>query len=314
MHKEKSSLPHNRAYFFSTEKYWQFVEKFFIQELQNDGEDITSQFFLEKDTQRSVFVLAKENGILAGKEELNFFLEKFFPNLQKKWKKEEGENIKNGEKIFFLSGNARQIMKLERIFLNVLSRLSGIATQTKMLTLLSKNIPIAATRKTQWSFLDKKAVIIGGGLSHRIGLFDGIMIKENHILSLQNGMSEVKEKIEKLWKKNENNNPPYFFEVEVETKEEFEEIYTFFSTNKKILSLKKIIMLDNFSPLDIEILLKKYPDQKIRQQKNIFLEASGGISQKNISEYQNTRVDVLSLGSLTNNILPLDFSMRIDIS
>jgi nicotinate-nucleotide pyrophosphorylase (carboxylating) len=310
-HTLNNPLPHDRSEFFLSDTYWKAVENFFATELKNDGADITAQFFLEEKKNISAHIIAKQEGVLAGKEELTFFLEKFFPSIQFSWKVEEGKRFEKLQEIVLLKGNAQEIMKLERVFLNVLSRLSGIATQTNFLTTNSP-LPIAATRKTQWSFLDKKAVFVGGGLTHRMGLFDSMMIKENHLLAMKNNLEECLEKFFKnfLDLKMLLKNKQKFFEIEVETEEEFEKVFQVFF-REEFLDLPKVIMLDNFSPEKIKNLLKKFPAQDERQQKNIFLEASGGISEKNFLEYENCGVDVLSMGALTNNVSPIDFSLRV---
>lgn len=304
-----SYLPHDRSEFFTTSRYWEAVENFLRFELENDGEDITSREFL-KGKKGKVYVINKtsSSSVLAGKEELEFFLAKFFPEISYKW----GENIEEGivlqknQKIFWAEGDAYSLMKLERVFLNVLSRMSGIATQTSFIGNIIKDstIEIAATRKTQWSYLDKKAVHIGGGLTHRMGLFDAMMIKENHQI-----IGDYDLNIEKFLKQQCKQGSPKFLEVEVETLEEFKNIFNLF-WNAENTEFTKVIMLDNFSAEKIQETLKNYPSAKSRHEKNIFLEASGGINEENISSYKKSSVDVISIGGLTNNVSPIDFSMR----
>lgn len=300
-------LPHDRSEFFSTEKYWHTVEQFFCFELENDGEDITAEFYVSENISAKAFVVTKSEGVLAGVDELTFFLQKFFPEISFSWKKSQGEGIRRGEKIIEFSGNARKILKAERIFLNVLSRLSGIATQTKRnIFLTGGTVHIAATRKTQWSYLDKKAVHVAGGLTHRIGLFDAILLKENHQIIegyKTPNLSFFSQGIK-------------FFEIEVETTEEFFKVFNEFLEDENTVGLQKVIMLDNFMPEQIKLILdgleKEGKGKKFRHENNIFLEASGGITEVNIAQYSNVGVDVLSMGSLTHSVLPIDFSLRIE--
>ncbi len=303
--KMKKTLPHDQSSFFSSPRYQKALEKFLEYELENDGEDLTSRVFL-KEEKGEVFVIAKENGVLAGKEELDFFLQRFFPEISYTWtdKIQDGEKVEKNQKILTASGESYSLMKMERVFLNILSRMSGIATQTQKLSEIS-GIPIAATRKTQWSYFDKKAVYVGGGLTHRMGLFDAIMLKENHLFQMKN----TSEKIQKFLEKQNSEIFPQFLEIEIETPAEFQNIFSLF-WNSNTESFPKVIMLDNFSPAEISQTLAPLPEISERHQKNIFLEASGGISEHNIEGYTKTGVDVISMGSLTNSVVPLDFSMR----
>ena len=327
-------LPHDRSDFFSTTRYWNAVEKFLEFELKNDGDDISSQIFLtnqffphQKILKGKVEIICKEQsgGILAGKSELIFFLDTFFPEISYTWGEdiEDGSEISHFQKIFWAEGNPYDLMKLERVFLNILSRMSGIATNTKKLSDLSKisgntkqePAKIAATRKTQWSYLDKKAVHIGGGLTHRMGLFDAIMLKENHQIMGRYNLP-VAEYLSRDLDSSRPGISPKFLEIEVETPEEFQKIFDIFWNSENsvetrcTVSLPKVIMLDNFSPEEIIDVLKNFPKKNLRHQKNIFLEASGGISETNISEYIDSGVDVVSMGCLTNFVKPIDFSMR----
>lgn len=304
------SLPHDRKKFFQTSHYWEAVKFFFHTELKNDGEDITAQFCVEAEKECVASIIAKSEGVLAGQEELNFFLQNFFPTLQTTWERGESEKIFPEQKIITFTGNARKILQLERIFLNTLSRMSGIATMTHKISQLASPIQIAATRKTQWSYLDKKSVSIGGGLTHRMGLFDSVLVKENHQIIAnynENFFSQKQYEIVQRYADEKK-----FFEVEVETPEEFHKIFTKFCDEKFFpQQLQKVIMLDNFTPEKIFYLLQNFPKREYRHAKNIFLEASGGITEKNISQYSKSGVDVISLGALTHSVLPLDFSLRV---
>ena len=182
-----------------------------------------------------------------------------------------------------IKGKIKDILKLERTILNILQRMSGIATTTN--NIINKNKKsqalIVPTRKTQWGLLDKRAVSLGGGGTHRLGLYDWILIKDNHIK-----ISNFKFQISN------------FFEIEVKNEKEL----------KLALTTKPdAIMLDNFSAKKIKQILKKY--QK-KLQKTI-IEASGGINEKNISKYYNSNVDIISLGSLTHSVKSLDISLKI---
>ncbi len=313
----KNTLPHDRSHFFTTSQYKNAVIDFFITELHNDGDDITSTVFIPSSQQNTAKITAKQNGILAGQKEIELFIKSSqCPfTIQFHWNKTDGDNIHIGEQICEISGKSKDILRIERLTLNVLSRMSGIATTTHNIQKKS-HTPIAGTRKTQWSFLDKKAIFIGGGNTHRIGLFDAILVKENHLIA------GTQESVFHTLLHIENTIPQktlqkiQFIEVEVENINEFYEVFSIFLKRHNISKnqYKYVIMLDNFSPQDIshlfqELTNKGYTKQK-RNQYNIFIEISGGITKDNIHNYSNLGADVISLGSLTHSVLPIDFSLR----
>jgi len=192
-----------------------------------------------------------------------------------------------------VTGDARRILMCERTALNLLTRMSGIATQTNQLV---KKIPnktkLYATRKTApgLRYFDKEAVEIGGGKKHRLRLDEMVMIKDNHI-AINNSLESLIKKAKKKYKK---------FEVEVE------------NIPDMILAAKSgasIIMLDNFTPVQIKKAITVLKNEKLRS--GVLLEASGGINSKNISKYGETGVDIISVGSITNSVKGIDMSLEI---
>lgn len=295
-------LPHDKSDFFKTKNYLDFIDNYISNELTNDGKDITSLNFIPKDKISTVKIIAKEEGMLSGKFEIHYFLSKNYSHLKVEWFKEDEETINKKDIILVIKGVSKDLLKLERVILNILSRMSGITTFTKFLQSKCKT-SISATRKTQAGYFDKKAVFVGGGLTHRIGLFDGFLIKENHII-MSGGIENILSNIDTI-KFDED----IFLEIEVETKEEFLLVFKTFMLDR-YKNIQKIIMLDNFDSSKISELLLTIDDKKNRHKKNIFLEVSGGINKNNIKDYDSLGVDVISMGSLTNNVSPIDFSMR----
>lgn len=245
---------------------------------------------------KAVFV-AKEDGVAAGFEETTIFAE--YLGLKAKVMVEDGKKIKKKQVLIEVSGDAQTILSAERAMLNLLSRMSGIATKTKHLTdlLQQKNakVKIAATRKTLPGLLyfDKKAVMIGGGDSHRLHLDDMILIKDNHIViagSVEKAVLKAKTSVS------------FSKKIEVEVTKSADAL-------KAAVAGADIIMLDNFSVDQIkqavELLKKKGFFGKV------LLEASGGISENNILDYADTEVDILSLGELTHSVKALDISLEI---
>ncbi len=251
--------------------------------------DITSALLSKKII--SADIISRENAILGGSK----YAKEIFAlkGCKAKIITKDGSKIKPNQIIMKITGNADKILTCERTALNIIARMSGIATQTNELV---KKIPnktkLYATRKTApgLRYFDKEAVEIGGGKKHRLRLDGMIMIKDNHIAVEQSLLSLIK-KTKKKYKK---------FEVEVE------------NTQDAILAAREgatIIMLDNFTPTQIIKTIKVLKNKKLR--KKVLLEASGGINSKNISKYGKTGVDIISIGSITNSVKGIDVSLEI---
>jgi len=207
--------------------------------------------------------------------------------------KKDGSRIKKNQVIMTITGDAGKILTCERTALNLLTRMSGIATQTdKMVKKIPRKTKLYATRKTApgLRYFDKEAVEMGGGEKHRLRLDEMVMIKDNHIAVGDSLLSLIR-KAKKKYKK---------FEVEVE------------NISDAVLAAKEgatIIMLDNFTPEQIKKAIQVLKNQKLRNK--VMLEASGGINFKNISKYGKTGVDIISVGSITNSVKGIDMSLEI---
>ncbi|BDC35707.1 carboxylating nicotinate-nucleotide diphosphorylase [Candidatus Methanoliparum sp. LAM-1] len=276
------------------------MEKFIIQKLlkfiEEDAPygDITSTL-ISPDVSITADISSKEACILAGMEELIILSNYFGIDIDPIH--HDSEKIYKDERICHMKGNARDILLIERSALNLLSRMSGIATLTRMLQdKIDKtgfNIKISSTRKTApgLRYFDKKAVMIGGGYIHRMGLSDSILIKDNHIaiLGLDNAIKSGKEK--------------YFtkkIEVEVETPAD---------AIKAAQSGAEVIMLDNFASNDIKKVIDILERENLRN--NLILEVSGGITPENILDYAIKGIDLISVGFLTHSVKGIDFSLSI---
>jgi len=251
--------------------------------------DITSDLLDKK--RITATIISREDAILAG---VQYAKEIFkIKGCNVKILKKEGSKIKPNQTIISITGDAGKILTCERTALNLLTRMSGIATQTNQLV---KKIPsktkLYATRKTApgLRYFDKEAVEIGGGKKHRLRLDEMVMIKDNHI-AIEDSLLSLIKKTKKKYKK---------FEVEVE------------NTKDAVLAANMgatIIMLDNFTPAQIKKTIQTLKDQKLRSK--VLLEASGGITSKNISKYGQTGVDIISVGSITNSVKGIDMSLEI---
>jgi len=259
--------------------------------------DVTTAAVVPSGVTAEAAVIAKEAGIAAGIEEAAILAESLGLNVKNEVA--DGEKIRKGQVIMKISGDARTIISAERTMLNLLSRMSGIATTTRKLTDKLKKAnttaKIAATRKTAPGLLyfDKKAVLIGGGDPHRLHLDDMILVKDNHIAvagDIENAVKRAKQ------------NASFSKKIEVE-------IVRVTDALKAAEAGADIIMLDNFSPKQIKEAVESL--KKAGFFGKILLEASGEITAENLLEYAATHVDVISLGELTHSAKALDFSLEI---
>jgi nicotinate-nucleotide pyrophosphorylase (carboxylating) len=241
-------------------------------------------------------VIAKEDGVVAGIEEVTILAE--YLGLTVKAKAADGAPIKKQQVLLEITGDAQTILSLERTLLNLLSRMSGIATKTYTLTQQLRQAGtkarIAATRKAAPGliYFDKKAVVIGGGDPHRFHLDDMVLIKDNHIAIVGN----VEDAIKKA-----KVNASFSKKIEVEVT----------SLADALIAAEAgadIIMLDNFTP-------KQAQDTVDRLRKtglgNVLLEVSGGITSENLLEYAKAQVDIISMGALTHSAKSLDISLEV---
>lgn len=242
-------------------------------------------------------VVAKESGVVAGTEEVKILLEDL--EIKVEALVEDGTKIKTKQVLLKISGDARSILSVERTLLNILSRMSGIATTTRTATekiqKAGLKTKVACTRKTAPGLLyfDKKAVLIGGGDTHRLHLDDMVLIKDNHIAvagSIESAVKSAKEKASFSKK----------IEVEISNAED---------VLKAANAGADIIMLDNFSPKQIERSVRLLKKGGLFGK--VLLEASGGITTNNILAFASKEVDIVSLGELTDSIKALDMSLEV---
>ena len=253
--------------------------------------DVTTNLLIPEDRKSKALCIAKENFVLAG---LPFVREVFRildPSILFKTLYNDGSKVKKGNIIAEISGKTCVILKGERVSLNILQRLSGIATLTNRYVEKTRGLKakIVDTRKTTpcHRFMEKYAVKVGGGYNHRFGLFDGILIKDNHIKTLGS--------IEKAVREAKKGHHLFKIEVEVKNLKELKEA---------IESGADIIMLDNMSVRDMKEAVKIAKGR-------VMLEASGNISLENVREVAETGVDLISVGALTHSAPAVDISLKI---
>jgi nicotinate-nucleotide pyrophosphorylase (carboxylating) len=240
-------------------------------------------------------LLVKDSGILAGIELAAYIFQQFDPTLTLDTKLKDGDPVNKGDIAFTVQGSARSILTTERLVLNCMQRMSGIATFTHRLTELVKGTKatLLDTRKTTPNFrmLEKWAVVIGGGQNHRIGLFDMIMLKDNHI-DMAGGIEQALKQTKDYLRASKRD-----LKIEVETRnlKEVEEVLRVGGVD--------VIMLDNMSAEEMKkavwLINGRYKT-----------EASGGITEETIRSVAESGVDFISVGALTHSIKSLDLSLK----
>ncbi len=240
-------------------------------------------------------LLVKQDGIIAGVEIAQMILKRLDPEMIIDVKIEDGTKIKVGDVVFFVEGRLQSLLQAERILLNIMQRMSGVATQTAVYVKEVEGLKtrILDTRKTTpgMRVLDKMAVKIGGGENHRMGLFDMVMLKDNHIDFAGGVYAAVIKTKEYLKAKGKD----LKIEVEVRTIEDIHEVFRAGGVDR--------IMLDNFSPeLSCEAVALIGDKAEI--------ESSGGITLETLRSYAQTGVDFISVGALTHQIKSLDLSLK----
>jgi nicotinate-nucleotide pyrophosphorylase (carboxylating) len=265
----------------------------FLQEDVGAG-DITSNNTIPRSFAAKAGIVCKSRAaVVCGLEEASILFD--ICGCKSQILEDDGSKVMKGMVVMKVSGDARSILKAERTALNLIMRMSGIGTETRRLSDLARDVTILATRKTApgLRYFDKKAVVLGGGATHRMRLDEMVLVKDNH-LALAGGV----EKCVKLAKKNVDSSIKV--ECEVRNKEE---------ALAAISAGSDIVMLDNFSPKQAQDTIREIA--KIGLRKRVKIELSGGINKKNIKQYARPKPDFISLGYITHSIKAIDFSLEV---
>lgn len=260
--------------------------------------DLTSQYTVNKDLKSSSQIICKsEIAVVAGLEEAKIIFE--ICNCDSKALVNDGDIVKRGIRVMKINGNTRAILKAERTALNLIMRMSGIATDTKkfvdIVKTVSKDIKVMGTRKTApgLRYFDKKSIILGGGHSHRNTLNELILIKDNHLAvttSIHSAITNARLKAGKNM----------MIECEVSNTK---------SSIEAIKSGADIIMLDNFTPEMAQKTISYLRKSGLREK--VLIEISGGVNISNIKDYALALPDMISIGTLTHSSNSIDFSMKM---
>lgn len=297
--------------------YKQWIFRFTFLELEKDlGDlgDITTRLLFQPTDQRRARLIVCEPGILAGMQEVKYFLVDSDPSFRPRigiieviFYKNDGERVEKNDCILELRGSVFDILAVERVLVNLVGRMSGVATLTRKYLDVMNNpeILLTATRKTIWGLLDKRAVSVVGGYPHRLNLSDAVLVKDNHLALYNGDINFLLENILKV------ENDVRFIEVEVESLEQALHVA---GSVERVRVKEGIIppfflLLDNMLPEKIQKTV--FELRKSNFYENLFLEASGGINLDNIFEYAKSGVDVISSGSLTTAAKNLDLSLEI---
>jgi nicotinate-nucleotide pyrophosphorylase (carboxylating) len=273
------------------------VDQFIINSLNEDvGDgDHTSLATIPRGTKGKAKLLVKDEGILAGVELAGEIFHMVDPVLKLNVFLPDGAKVKYGDIAFEVEGDAQSILKAERLVLNCMQRMSGIATKTRKIAdiLVDTHTKVLDTRKTTpgLRYLEKWAVRIGGGVNHRFGLYDMILIKDNHV----DYSGGIKNAIEKANQYIASQNKKLDIEIEVRNLDELNQVLQTGNINR--------ILLDNFNLADLKEAVSIVGGKYIT-------EASGGITIDNIREYAACGVDYISVGALTHSVKSLDLSLK----
>ncbi|MCA9304642.1 MAG: carboxylating nicotinate-nucleotide diphosphorylase [Phycisphaerales bacterium] len=275
------------------------------EDLGNPMRDVTGELMFGKRDERRVRMVMREPGVVAGLAFVEEIVDVFTSTREAigvSLRVHDGDAVDKGTVLLEMSGNARAIVRIERTMLNLVSRMSGIATGTKKYVDLvaGTKARICDTRKTTpgHRLIEKYAVRCGGGTTHRIGLFDAVLIKDNHIAGLSD--DELGVKLERAAERaRDGGNDLWFVQVEVDRLSQLERVLALPS------GLIDMVLLDNMDPET----LREAVVMRDRSGKSLLLEASGGVNEKTLRPIAETGVDRISIGGLTHQAVSLDIGL-----
>lgn len=261
--------------------------------------DLTTQAVIPLDLQAKASIVAKASGVLAGTDVARMVFNKVDPSLRFDLLLPEGSQVRPGDGIAVVAGRGTSILRAERVALNFLQRLSGIASETRRYVEAVRgcNARILDTRKTTpgLRFLEKYAVRVGGGYNHRAHLGDGILIKDNHLAVLRSQGLGLRDTIARV-----RENAPHSLKVEVEVGAVDEAL-------EAVEAGADIVMLDNMSVEEMSRVIGLVKGRAL-------IEASGGVTLENVRSVAETGVDSISIGALTHSVKALDISLEMEDS
>ena len=283
----------------------------FLLEADGATRDVTAEALGTRSRPATALILARDAGIVAGLEEAALLLRS--RGVRVEFEKKDGEMIRHGDILLRAEGEEGELLSLERVGLNLMQRMSGIATAARCLQERVKRLGCSArivgTRKTHWGLLDKRALHFGSGGTHRLGLGNAILIKNNHLALLAGSEAEAAPlAIEKAWN---CRGESAFIEVEARSEDAARAAAQTFRRllNDASEDYPCLLMLDNMTPSAIAEILDMLRWENLWD--STLVEASGGISEANVEAFAATGVDAISVGALTHSARALDVCQRI---
>ena len=257
-------------------------------------------------------VRAKAAGLIAGCAVADRLVERHFAECSLEWASSEGDSVARGDVVLGLSGPAGQVLRCERILLNMLGRMSGIATCTADWVGAAGSMGVACTRKTEWGLLDKWAVHVGGGLTHRLSRADALMIKENDLAALAPDASDELSAVAAAVSGIDMEADADFTVVEVRDEAQALAAAAAWAENQVERSgcERIVLLLDNMGPQACSAAHERLATEGLRAW--CILEGSGGVSRAELSDWVASGVDLVSTSALNRGVAPLDLSMKID--
>lgn len=273
------------------------LERFVMGAYESDvaGGDVTTAS-LGMDFETSATIVAKREGVFCGRIEAEWLLSRV-GGVTARFLVQEGARFEVGAMVVEVSGSASVLLKVERTLLNLLQRLSGIATLTDAFVERAGLCRVAATRKTLWGRLDKRAVAVGGGLTHRLSLGDAPMYKDTHFDAVGHAWGAVAAALDRLPRELP------FVTIEVRQADRLPDLMRQLPTSAP---WPIFLLFDNFSPEELVAAL-----HGVERPEGVWFEASGGVTLESVANYSGTGVDVVSVGALTHSVVAADFSMRV---
>ena len=273
------------------------------------GDDGIEMPLSNQSTPTEAKIFARADGVIVGCAVVDYMLQVWAPSIHITWHAGDGKKVTSGDDIATLAGDSQDILMIERAILNILGQLSGIATETKRWSALAPK-QIACTRKTVWGMLDKWAVHLGGGLTHRLSKEDAVMIKENDLAIMTPEHDSQEKRLAAFLQSVDLSQTGAFLEVEVRSSKEAMIAAMIWAQRRAGGDEDRlVIMLDNIPPNECKSISQQMEDQGIRE--HVILEASGGIQFKDLKSWHECGLDVVSTSAINRGVSPLDLSMLI---
>ena len=262
------------------------------------------------DVSMEAVVISKERGVICGTFVIDRLLETHYPSCSVEWKVSEGSIVEVGDEVLRISGNGVEMLRSERVLLNIIGRLSGISTNSSRWINEAGSMGVASTRKVDWGLLDKWAVHVGGGLTHRLSREDALMIKDSEVLSSRVGDETEDEALARLVLEIDMDANSSFTVIEVRVIEQALTVAGIWKSiqTERESSERVVILLDNMGPELSSMVSRRLEEEGLREW--CILEGSGGISLEQVKEWCACGVDLISTCSINRGVSPLDLSMR----